>query len=609
MFVHALVSCLVATCLHNAAQAVPLSKPEVRSPYAVKETHFVPREWTNVGNPHPEANIDLKIGFVNKNFAKLEQQLYEVSHPSHPSYGQHLSKEEVDNLIRPDDKTQDLVSEWLQGHGLDMENCRYSSARDWISVSLPVSKVEEMLDTKYNVYQHMDGSTLIRTTEWSLPLHLHEHIQTIQPSTAFLRAAPQVQTLLLSPGEDFEVNAFPPNNSELAGSCNFEGMSPPCLRLLYGTADYTPRSPNSHIAFTNYLGEIPSRADASAFLRQFRPAAISVASSHDQISIAGGPIDNNGTTDPGYEGNLDLQTIAGQVGQNISITSYSTGGSPPFQPDLNAPTNSNEPYLVWLDYVLDQENLPQTISTSYGDDEQTVPESYALAVCQELAQLGLRGVSLLFSSGDSGVGANDTCVSNDGKNTTMFLPSFPASCPYITAVGGTRAYPEVVAFDSRNGFASGSGFSNYFEQPAYQKQSGVVDKYIDGLSGQFDGLYNKSGRAYPDLAAQAYRYIVFYNGSVVTLDGTSASAPTVASIIALVNDALMAAGKPPLGFLNPWLYSGAGAQAFHDITNGSSIGCNDAGFGAGPGWDAASGWGTPEFPKMLEILGISMTAV
>lgn len=609
MFVNALLSCLVASYLYQIAQAVPLSKPETPTSYAVKETHFVPRGWSNIGSPDPAAKIDLKIGFVNKNFAKLEQQLYAVSHPSHPSYGQHLSKEQVDHLIRPDDSTQDLVSTWLQGHGLNLKDCRYSTAKDWISVSLPVSKVEEMLDTKYHVYQHVDGATLVRTTEWSLPLHLHEHIQTIQPSTAFIRAAPQAQTVLLSPGDDFNTEDFPPTNPELAGTCNFEGMTPACLQLLYGTTNYTAQSANSHIAFTNYLGEIPSRADASAFLRQFKPQAVSAASTHEQISIDGGPIDNNGTTDPGYEGNLDLQTIIGQVGQNVTVTSYSTGGSPPFQPDLNTPTNTNEPYLVWLDYILDQETLPQTITTSYGDDEQTVPLSYALAVCQELAQLGLRGVSLLFSSGDYGVGSNNTCVSNDGTNTTMFIPSFPASCPYVTAVGGTRAYPEVVAHDPRNGFSSGSGFSNYFPQPAYQKESGVVDKYVDGLQGQFDGLYNKSGRAYPDLAAQAYRYIVIYNGTVATLDGTSASAPTVAGIIALVNDALMTAGKSPLGFLNPWLYSGAGAQAFTDVINGTSIGCNDAGFGAAPGWDAASGWGTPQFPKMLEILGITMVEV
>jgi tripeptidyl-peptidase-1 len=79
--------------------------------------------------------------------------------------------------------------------------------------------------------------------------------------------------------------------------------------------------------------------------------------------------------------------------------------------------------------------LPQTISTSYGDDEQTVPFTYASRVCAGMAVLGARGVSILFSSGDYGVGDGDPnpatqeCYSNDGLNVTKFLPAFPASCP------------------------------------------------------------------------------------------------------------------------------------------------------------------------------------
>lgn len=143
-----------------------------------------------------------------------------------------------------------------------------------------------------------------------------------------------------------------------------------------------------------------------------------------------------------------------------------------------------------MDYVLKQKSVPYTITTSYGDDEQTVPLDYAQRVCSELAQLGARGVTLLFSSGDSGVGANGTCTSNDGTNTPEFLPgmckavlqvllfkkigtysstAFPASCPYVTTVGGTRDFaPEQVAYDTSNGYVAGSGFSNYFAQPSYQ---------------------------------------------------------------------------------------------------------------------------------------------
>lgn len=103
--------------------------------------------------------------------------------------------------------------------------------------------------------------------------------------------------------------------------------------------------------------------------------------------------------------------------------------SPPFDPSLSTPRNTNEPYLDWVNWLLNQHSIPQVISTSYGDDEQTVPKSCAERVCRQFAAVSARGTSLLFSSGDKGVGSFDgsECLSNDGKNATKFLPSFPAS--------------------------------------------------------------------------------------------------------------------------------------------------------------------------------------
>ncbi len=80
----------------------------------------------------------------------------------------------------------------------------------------------------------------------------------------------------------------------------------------------------------------------------------------------------------------------------------STGGSPPFTPDTQTPTNTNEPYLDWVNFILAQDTIPQTFTTSYGDDEQTVPQDYAISVCELFAELGARGSTVLFSSGDFG---------------------------------------------------------------------------------------------------------------------------------------------------------------------------------------------------------------
>lgn len=85
------------------------------------------------------------------------------------------------------------------------------------------------------------------------------------------------------------------------------------------------------------------------------------------------------------------------------------------------------------------------------------------------------------------------------------------------------------------------------------------------------------------------------------LVGTSAATPICAAVLGFANDALLAAGRPPLGFLNPWLYSG-GYNAFTDVTNGSSSGCNTTGFPATQGWDAVTGFGTPYLPAILKEL-------
>lgn len=249
--------------------------------------------------------------------------------------------------------------------------------------------------------------------------------------------------------------------------------------------------------------------------------------------------------------------------------------------------------------------IPYVVSTSYDDDEQTVSIPYAVQACNLFAQLGARGVTVLFAAGDEGVGADGYCYTNDGRNASTFLPEFPSTCPYVTAVGGTSGFsPEVAVDDMRFDppFTSGGGFSNYFARPAYQDAAVTAYLEANNYFPNYTGLFNASGRAIPDIAAQSQNFSTVWNATVAPVDGTSASTPTFSAIIALVNDALIAAGKPTLGFMNPWLYGG-GYKAFNDILTGSSAGCDTDGFPAGPGWDAVTGLGTPRFWDILAELG------
>jgi tripeptidyl-peptidase-1 len=495
-----------------------------------------------------------------------------------------------------------------------VENINFNSAKDWITVHLPIEFAERLLDTEYHNYQHEDGHVVARTTNWSLPRHLHAHIDTIQPTTSFMRGAKNDATWVSTP-LTVPSSYKPPNDPEIAKVCNVSSVTPECFATLYKTKGYkTKAAGKNSIGFTNYLGEIPIKPDTKLFLQKYRPEAVSSATSIKEYSIDGGPLQdgpltaNQSAEGISREANLDFQAIAG-ISWKTPIVAWSTGGQPPFIPEPGTTENTNEPYLTWVNWVLQQRSIPNVISTSYGEPEQSIPASYMDRVCKQFAAVGARGTTLFFSSGDRGLGSTNKCYTNDGKNTYKFIPNFPASCPWVTTVGATMNFqPEEAAYRAatnvsgtfRDLYASGSGFSDYFDRPKWQDK--VVSKYVKSLDGQYDGLYNDEGRAYPDLSAQGLYFAYFWNGTEGVISGTSASTPLTAGIFALVNDALIAKGKPALGYLNPWLYK-KGYKGLTDITKGSSHGCNVDGFPVTKGWDPVTGFGTPIFPELVKLAG------
>merc|ERR1712039_507991 len=111
-------------------------------------------------------------------------------------------------------------------------------------------------------------------------------------------------------------------------------------------------------------------------------------------------------------------------------------------------------------------------------------------------------------------------------------------------------------------------------------------------------------------SALSTNYKVFSGGSPAgTLTGTSAATPTFTGMVSVVNDLLVAKGKPTVGFINPALYkAAAGDPSFlgFDVTTGNNkhAGCS-AGFPAAVGWDAVTGLGTPQWSKLKAVLGLT----
>lgn len=218
------------------------------------------------------------------------------------------------------------------------------------------------------------------------------------------------------------------------------------------------------------------------------------------------------------------------------------------------------------------------------------------------------GTCTIYKTVTSHTTANSTTFSGFAKKAAVELwASWPASSPWVTAVGATRFVGQKVGNDemATDQFGSGGGFSKMFNQDDAGYQSDAVAKYlktVDPSTLPPAESFNPLGRATPDVAALGEGYQVIVGGRPNSVGGTSASSPAFAGLISLINEARMKAGKPTMGFLNPFLYKNE--DAFFDVVLGSDKisrggGPMPYGYNCSKGWDPATGLGTPLFDKLM----------
>jgi len=235
------------------------------------------------------------------------------------------------------------------------------------------------------------------------------------------------------------------------------------------------------------------------------------------------------------------------------------------------------------------------ISISWGQAESGWTAQALTSFDQAFQSAGLMGKTVFAAAGDNG--------SSDGVDDGNNHVDFPASSPNVVACGGTKltATPdnssiasETVWNEQAQGMgATGGGVSDSFPLPDYQKNANVPAP-----------ANTNGGRGVPDVAGDAdpvTGYNVLVDGTSRVSGGTSAVAPLYAGFFARINEALVSARKPRVGFVNAQLYQGA--SAFNDITFG-----NNGGFSAGPGWDPATGLGSPDGVQLLAALSQASAA-
>jgi kumamolisin len=258
---------------------------------------------------------------------------------------------------------------------------------------------------------------------------------------------------------------------------------------------------------------------------------------------------------------------------------------------------SNQGWIEALHQAITDDNNISVISISYGNPEDDPNSAWTISgvklVNDAFEAASGKGITICCASGDDG-------SSDQGANGAH--ADFPASSPWVLGVGGTSLQatqgvdPQIASETVWNDLhlprpagAGGGGVSAVFPLPTYQNGAGVPPSANPPHS---------IGRGVPDVAAVADPntgvVIMHVDGkSLEPIGGTSAAAPLWASLIVRINQGL----GTRVGFLNPTLYASCATGVLNDITVG-----NNGAYQAGPGWDACTGFGSPDGNKLLHAL-------
>jgi len=178
---------LTASALAGAAVASPLGLP-----HSIHEKrNDAPQGWAKRNALDRRAILPMKIGMAQSNMDRGWEWLSEVSVPTSPKYGKHWTAKEIAEAFAPSDKTVDAVKTWLTSAGIPDSRIKQSQGLNWLEFDATVDEAEELLKTKYNVYEHEEtGQPHVACEEYSIPSHLKEHIDMVYPTVWSWKGAP-----------------------------------------------------------------------------------------------------------------------------------------------------------------------------------------------------------------------------------------------------------------------------------------------------------------------------------------------------------------------------------------------------------------------------------
>jgi len=523
-------------------------------------------DWGRGAYSNADELHEVVFAVRQNNLDILEKTLWEVSDPKSPKYAQYLNRQQIADLTAHAASTE-IVLNYLKTNGVS--SVTKTTYGEYITAKASIQVWEKLFATTFFRFNHVEGSekSVSRANHYSLESEISEHVTAV------------FNTVQLPP----QMNGKPLYTRKALGAQAGSTITPAVLNSYYNITSNTGNNLASQAVFET-IGQYYSPADLAQF-----EAAYNVPTGTVITDIGGFVSDAQCVSNANncVEANLDVQYLIAV--SNVTPTTYW----------YEAATDS---FLAWIKAVSADPNPPLVHSISYGSTESALPKAMCTQFSTEAQKLGVQGVSIMVSSGDDGVAGSGA---RSNPRNCGYSPSFPATCPYITAVGATQGAekggPEISCSASTGGVVTtGGGFSTQYAAPAYQ--TATIANYFSGLSAaqQPAAGYVTTGRAYPDLSGAGYNYEVVVGGNTYQVSGTSASSPVPAGFVSLVNAALLAAGKKSVGFINTALYQSNGAPWATDITVGenncaASAVCCSEGFYATAGWDPATGFGSVNF--------------
>jgi tripeptidyl-peptidase-1 len=441
-----------------------------------KSLYHLRDDYKQGSQANNEAYHEVVFSVKQKNLDALEKLFYDVSNPQNKEkYGKFLNRKEVAELTS-NTVAADAVTSFLLKNGLTIT--KKTPYGEYITARGKVSQWETLFNTEFYEFQHMDANKkpVLRALEYSLPIELTEHVNTVFNTVHLpLRSSPQAKKSLKT-GKDGSV-------------------TPALLNSYYNIFSNAGNSLASQSLFES-LEQYYSPADLSQFETQYNIPQQTVA-----YDIGGYVSDELCVEDPNNcaEANLDVQYLIA-VSQGTPTTYWYEDAA--------------DSFLAWIQAVAETENPPLVHSISYGSIEDELPSVFANAFNTEAQKLGVQGVTIVVSSGDDGV-ANFQARTNPKK--CGYHPSFPASSPYVTAIGATQG-PEsgkeeiACTSDAGGAITTGGGFSTIFTAPSYQTNH--IKGYFSSLNStqQPASGYSTTGRGYPDVSLAGYNYEVVIGG-------------------------------------------------------------------------------------------------